>query len=79
LRSRFLYGVRQLGSPSASLLSTLEPVVAVGLGVAVLGESLALAQAAGCALVLAAAAAAPTLSAQGAARVRSTESATALP
>lgn len=61
----FLHGVRELGSPAASLLSTLEPVVAAGLGVVVLSESLSGRQLAGCGLVLIAAAAAPTLTPRG--------------
>jgi len=51
----FLAGVARVGPTGASLLSTLEPVFTVALGVAVLHESLAPVQAVGGALVLTAA------------------------
>ena len=48
----FFAGLRRVGPTAASILSTLEPVVTVGLAVAVFGESLGLTQLAGGALVL---------------------------
>ena len=52
-RSRlFFAGLRLVGPTAASILSTLEPVVAVALAFAVFGESLGPAQLAGGALVL---------------------------
>jgi drug/metabolite transporter (DMT)-like permease len=51
----FLAGVARVGPTGASLLSTLEPVFTVALGVVVLNETLAPVQAIGGALVLAAA------------------------
>jgi drug/metabolite transporter (DMT)-like permease len=51
----FLAGMARVGPTGASLLSTLEPVFTVALGVVVLGETLAPIQAAGGALVMAAA------------------------
>jgi drug/metabolite transporter (DMT)-like permease len=50
----FFAGLRQVGPSAASILSTLEPVVTVGLAFAVFGESLAATQLAGGALVLSA-------------------------
>ena len=50
----FFAGLRRVGPSAASILSTLEPVVTVALAFAVFGESLAPAQLAGGALVLAA-------------------------
>jgi drug/metabolite transporter (DMT)-like permease len=51
----FFAGLRRVGPTAASILSTVEPVVTVGLAFAVFGESLGPAQLAGGALVLAAA------------------------
>jgi drug/metabolite transporter (DMT)-like permease len=48
----FVAGLRQLGSSKAALLSTLEPVVTVGLAAVFLGEALRATQLAGGALVL---------------------------
>ena len=48
----FFAGLRRVGPTAASILSTLEPVVAVGLAFAVFGESLGLTQLAGGALVV---------------------------
>jgi drug/metabolite transporter (DMT)-like permease len=48
----FFAGLRRVGPTAASILSTLEPVVTVGLAFAVFGESLGPAQLAGGALVL---------------------------
>jgi drug/metabolite transporter (DMT)-like permease len=48
----FFAGLQRVGPTAASILSTLEPVVTVGLAVAVFGESLGGAQLAGAALVL---------------------------
>ena len=48
----FFAGLRRVGPTTASILSTLEPVVTVALAFAVFGESLALAQMAGGAFVL---------------------------
>src|ERR671914_2876313 len=50
----FFAGLRRVGPTAASILSTLEPVVAVALAFAVFGETLGPAQLAGGALVLAA-------------------------
>jgi drug/metabolite transporter (DMT)-like permease len=50
----FFAGLQRVGPTAASILSTLEPVVTVGLASAVFGESLGPAQLAGGALVLAA-------------------------
>src|SRR4051812_23330680 len=50
--SLFFAGLRRVGPTAASILSTLEPVVAVALACAVFGESLGPAQLAGGALVL---------------------------
>jgi drug/metabolite transporter (DMT)-like permease len=50
----FFAGLRRVGPTAASILSTLEPVVTVGLAFAVFGESLGPAQLAGGALVLSA-------------------------
>jgi drug/metabolite transporter (DMT)-like permease len=47
-----LCGIRALGPGSASIVSTIEPVVTVGLGMAVFGEALGSAQIAGGVLVL---------------------------
>jgi drug/metabolite transporter (DMT)-like permease len=52
----FFAGLRHVGPTMASVLSTLEPVVTVGLGVGFLGESLSLPNLAGSILVLCAAA-----------------------
>jgi drug/metabolite transporter (DMT)-like permease len=51
----FLAGVARVGPTGASLLSTLEPVFTVALGVVVLQETLAPVQVVGGALVMAAA------------------------
>jgi drug/metabolite transporter (DMT)-like permease len=51
----FFAGLRRVGPTAASILSTIEPVVTVGLAFAVFGESLGPAQLAGGALVLTAA------------------------
>jgi drug/metabolite transporter (DMT)-like permease len=48
----FFAGLQRVGPTAASILSTLEPVVTVGLAFAVFGESLGGAQLAGAALVL---------------------------
>ena len=48
----FFAGLRRVGPTAASILSTLEPVVTVGLAFVAFGESLGLAQLAGGALVL---------------------------
>ena len=48
-------GIARLGTPTAAILSTLEPVIAVALGIALLGEVLNPRQVLGAALVLAAA------------------------
>jgi drug/metabolite transporter (DMT)-like permease len=50
----FFAGLRLVGPTAASILSTIEPVVTVGLAFAVFGESLSPAQLSGGALVLAA-------------------------
>jgi drug/metabolite transporter (DMT)-like permease len=50
----FLGGLRRIGASSAAIVSAFEPVVTVGLAIAVLGESLGAGQLAGGALVLAA-------------------------
>jgi drug/metabolite transporter (DMT)-like permease len=50
----FFAGLRRVGPTSAAILSTVEPVVTVLLAFAVFGETLALVQLAGGALVLAA-------------------------
>jgi drug/metabolite transporter (DMT)-like permease len=50
----FLLGLARVGAATASIVSTVEPVVTVGLAVAVLGETLGPAQALGGVLVLAA-------------------------
>ena len=50
----FLAGLARLGPTDTSVASTLEPVVAAALGVAVLGEAITPAQAAGAVLVVAA-------------------------
>ncbi len=50
----FLSGVKEVGAAQASILSTLEPVVTLGLGVAMLHESVSASQLLGGALVLAA-------------------------
>jgi drug/metabolite transporter (DMT)-like permease len=52
--SLFFAGLKREGPSTASILSTLEPVVAVALAFAVFGESLGAAQLLGAALVLAA-------------------------
>jgi drug/metabolite transporter (DMT)-like permease len=54
--SAFLLGLRHVGPTLASVLSTLEPVVTVSLGMAFLGESLSASALAGSILVLSAAA-----------------------
>lgn len=69
-----LGGMRRVGPSTASILSTVEPLVTVGLAVALLGETLGPAQLLGAALVLAAVASlqlgtarrAPALARQGA-------------
>lgn len=48
----FLSGVKEVGAAQASILSTLEPVVTLGLGVAMLHESVSASQLLGGALVL---------------------------
>ncbi|MGH2741695.1 MAG: EamA family transporter, partial [Thermoleophilaceae bacterium] len=48
----FFAGLRRVGPSAAAILSTLEPVVTVGLAFVVFGESLGPAQLAGGALVL---------------------------
>ena len=48
----FFAGLQRVGPTAASILSTLEPVVTVGLAFAVFGESLGGAQLAGASLVL---------------------------
>ena len=48
----FFAGLQRVGPTAASILSTLAPVVTVGLAFAVFGESLGAAQLAGAALVL---------------------------
>jgi drug/metabolite transporter (DMT)-like permease len=48
----FFAGLQRVGPTAASILSTLEPVVTVGLAFAVFGESLGPAQLAGASLVL---------------------------
>jgi drug/metabolite transporter (DMT)-like permease len=50
----FFAGLARVGPSAASILSTLEPVVTVGLAAAAFGESLTAVQLAGGALVLAA-------------------------
>jgi drug/metabolite transporter (DMT)-like permease len=50
----FLLGMERVGAATASILSTVEPVVTVGLAVAIYSESLGVAQILGGALVLAA-------------------------
>jgi len=52
----FLTGLRRVGPTMASVLSTLEPVVTVGLGIGFLGESISLPNLLGSVLVLGAAA-----------------------
>ncbi len=52
--STFFLGLERVGASTASIVSTVEPVVTVALAVAVLGEALGPAQVAGGALVLAA-------------------------
>ena len=50
----FFAGMERLGAADASTLSTLEPLVTLGLAVAVLGEPISLAQVGGAALILSA-------------------------
>jgi drug/metabolite transporter (DMT)-like permease len=50
----FLLGLERVGAPTASIVSTIEPVVTVALAIVVLGDGFGPAQALGCALVLAA-------------------------
>lgn len=50
--STFLLGLERVGAATASIVSTVEPVVTVGLAVAIFGDSLSAAQIAGGALVL---------------------------
>jgi drug/metabolite transporter (DMT)-like permease len=50
--SLFLAGLPRVGAARATLLSTFEPVVTVGLAVVVLGDRLSLTQVLGGALVL---------------------------
>lgn len=52
--STFLLGMARVGAPTASIVSTIEPVITVSLAVVVLGEGLAALQVAGAVLVLAA-------------------------
>lgn len=48
----FLIGIKHIGAAQASIVSTLEPVVTLGLGVALLGESVSATQLIGGTLVL---------------------------
>jgi drug/metabolite transporter (DMT)-like permease len=50
----FLVGIRYIGASQASIISTLEPVITLCLGVALLGESVSAGQLVGGAMVLAA-------------------------
>ncbi len=50
----FLIGIKYIGASQASIISTLEPVITLCLGVAMLGESVSSGQLAGGAMVLAA-------------------------
>ncbi len=50
----FLSGIKHIGAAQASIISTLEPVITLGLGVALLGESVSGSQLLGGVLVLAA-------------------------
>ncbi|RJG05013.1 DMT family transporter [Noviherbaspirillum cavernae] len=50
----FLIGIKHIGGAQASIISTLEPVVTICLGVALLGESVGMGQMAGGVMVLAA-------------------------
>lgn len=50
----FLVGIKNIGAAQASIISTLEPVITLCLGVALLGESVSTGQLVGGALVLAA-------------------------
>lgn len=50
--SAFLLGLQRVGAPTASIVSTVEPVVTVSLAIAIFGESFGPAQALGAALVL---------------------------
>ena len=47
-----LYGIKVLGSGTAAMLNTLEPVMATLSSIAVFGESMGLMKGLGCALVL---------------------------
>ncbi|HEY0847108.1 MAG TPA: DMT family transporter [Noviherbaspirillum sp.] len=48
----FLAGVKHVGPARASIISTMEPVITIGLGVALLGESVSVGQLVGGAMVL---------------------------
>lgn len=48
----FLIGIKRIGAAQASIISTLEPVITLGLGVSLLGESISGSQMLGGALVL---------------------------
>lgn len=48
----FLYGVKRIGASQASIISTLEPVITLGIGVSVLGETASASQLLGGAMVL---------------------------
>ena len=48
----FLTGIKRIGAAQASIISTLEPVITLGLGVGLLGESISASQMLGGALVL---------------------------
>jgi drug/metabolite transporter (DMT)-like permease len=48
----FLIGIKHIGAARASIISTLEPVITICLGVALLGESVSVGQMAGGAMVL---------------------------
>jgi len=50
--SMFQLGIRYIGATSASILSTLEPITSVVLGILVLGESVSPLKLTGCALIL---------------------------
>jgi drug/metabolite transporter (DMT)-like permease len=50
----FLVGIKHIGAAQGSIISTLEPVITICLGVALLGESITATQLLGGAMVLAA-------------------------
>jgi len=50
--STFLLGMERVGAPTASIVSTVEPVLTVSLAIVLLGEGLAAGQVAGAALVI---------------------------